>query len=79
MEKINQTNIVFFSDNTSPTISQVGGKGYSLNKLANNGIYIPFGFILTVKFFEDFKTKIKESEEWKAYINGKQQKNKNFN
>ena len=67
----NKESIIFFSDKTPSKISQVGGKGNSLHKLSFNGIFIPFGFILTVSFFQEIKEKIKNSDEWKSYLKGK--------
>lgn len=75
MEKIiiesedkNDKEVMFFKDKYKTTISQIGGKGFSLYKMAKNNINIPSGFILTVNFFQDWKNLIKMSKEWNQYI-----------
>ena len=65
---ISKRKIIFFSDKTKSSISEIGGKGYSLHILSNNSINIPSGFILTVQFFEDWIYQVKNSLEWKNYL-----------
>jgi len=69
MDNINSKEILFFSDESKFTsIAEIGGKGFSLFKMANNNMKIPGGFILTVKFFEEWREQIKSFHAWKDYI-----------
>ena len=46
------------------TISEVGGKGFSLMLSSRNGLPVPAGFILPVAFFEPWIDELKKSSSW---------------
>lgn len=60
--------ILFFTEKSQSNIFEIGGKGYSLHRMSNNGLNVPPGFILKVSFFEQWKKKIKGSTQWEKYI-----------
>lgn len=51
-----------------PAISAVGGKGYSLIRMAREGLPVPPGFVLTVGFFEPWFQHVTDSEAWHAFV-----------
>ena len=51
------------------TISEVGGKGFSLIKMTKAGLKVPPGFILTVNYFQTWKDKLKLTKNWADFIN----------
>ncbi len=51
-----------------PPISAVGGKGYSLMRMAREGLPVPPGFVLTVGFFEPWFAHVTGSEAWRAFV-----------
>lgn len=57
-----------FSDiNHQPLNSEVGGKGFSLIKMAKAGLAIPPGFVLAVDFFKPWIEIIKNTKAWQQY------------
>jgi phosphohistidine swiveling domain-containing protein len=50
-------------------ISQVGGKGYSLLKMALAGMPVPSGFVLSTGFFTAWLDGIEKSEPWQVLAN----------
>jgi pyruvate,water dikinase len=52
MKKMNR--IKSLSDSKEPKISEVGGKGYFLAILTNNGFNVPKGFVITSEAFFEF-------------------------
>ncbi len=64
-------NIYNFSSKEQPSISEVGGKGYSLIKMTQFGLKIPPGFILSASFFTSWVDEIKHSQEWSLFLNSK--------
>ncbi len=52
-----------------PTISEVGGKGFSLIKMTKAGLKVPPGFILTVNYFQTWTDELKLTNNWKDFIN----------
>lgn len=56
---------VFAFDHTPiPTISQVGGKAYSLIRMTEAGLNVPDGFACAADFFEDWTQAIEASAPW---------------
>ncbi len=53
--------IYLFSD-SDPTQQLVGGKGYSLIKMANGGFPVPAGMVLGVNFFDDWLSELNAIE-----------------
>jgi pyruvate,water dikinase len=52
----------------SPPIGEVGGKGQSLFILAEAGLPVPNGFVLTVAFFEPWIALLKATPAWKRFL-----------
>ena len=63
-----KTGIIPIDSKNIPEISEVGGKGYSLVKLSLLNLNVPKGIILTVNFFQDWITKIKNSSLYKSFL-----------
>ena len=63
-----KTSIIPIDSKNIPEISEVGGKGYSLIKLSLLNLNVPKGIILTVNFFQDWITKIKNSSLYKSFL-----------
>lgn len=51
-----------------PPISAVGGKGYSLIRMAREGFPVPPGFVLAVDFFEPWFAQVAETDAWRAFL-----------
>lgn len=62
-----------------PPIGEIGGKGHSLFVLAEAGLPVPNGFILTVRFFEPWVTLLKATPTWKKFLTGAQSNQQNSN
>ncbi len=60
--------IYSISDAASATISEVGGKGFSLIRMVQYGLNVPSGFVLTVAFFEPWLKQLKTTNEWKNFL-----------
>lgn len=57
-----------FSDiGHQPSNNEVGGKGYSLIKMAKAGLAIPPGFVLSVAFFAPWLETLKSTQAWQQY------------
>src|SRR5512139_260241 len=50
-----------------PTLSGVGGKGLSLIRMAQAGLAVPPGFVLSVEFFEPWFAELSRTPEWSAF------------
>ena len=62
--------IVLFPDKQKPpSISQVGGKGFNLIKMAQQGLNVPSGFILTGEFFKPWFKQLQQTTAWEIFIN----------
>jgi rifampicin phosphotransferase len=59
-----------FPDKSSPVppIVVVGGKGYSLIRMANYGINVPPGFVLSTKFFDSWFSTLHGTSEWQHFV-----------
>lgn len=57
---------IFFPGPTLTTITEVGGKGYSLIRMVEAGLPVPPGAVLTTSFFEPWFDEIKASATWPA-------------
>lgn len=53
--------------NESATIAEVGGKGYSLIRMAEAGLPVPPGAVLTTEFFAPWFDAIRASSTWTAF------------
>ncbi len=61
--------IVLFPDTQKPPIiSQVGGKGFNLIKLSQQGFNVPSGFILTTLFFKPWLKQLQQTKAWETFI-----------
>ena len=60
------TLVVSFPDTAQTTIAEVGGKGYSLIRMAEAGLPVPPGAVLTTRFFAPWFDEIKASTSWTA-------------
>jgi len=74
--------VLFPNKQKLPLISQVGGKGFNLIKLLQQGLNVPSGFILTVDFFNPWFKKLQHTKAWETLTNnlddaGQLQKNCN--
>lgn len=65
------TEIAFFPGNADVSISDVGGKGYSLIHMSRKGMPVPPGFVLTTSFFVDWFVELKKTSEWNDFVNSK--------
>jgi phosphohistidine swiveling domain-containing protein len=54
-----------FAAGETPTLAEVGGKAMSLISMAQRGLPVPPGFVLTVAFFEPWLDQIRRSPEWR--------------
>ncbi len=62
-------NLIYsFSDGSTASVAEVGGKGFSLIKMVEAGLNVPLGFILTVSFFESWINQLKLTSEWKTFL-----------
>lgn len=68
MENHENKNYFNIDNEITPTISEVGGKGFSLIGMKKFGLNVPPGFILSVKFFRDWVEELKSTEEWKNFL-----------
>ena len=50
------------------TLTEVGGKGYSLIRMVEAGLPVPPGTVLTTEFFEPWFDEIKASATWSALV-----------
>ena len=59
--------VVYFPGALTAQLHLVGGKGQSLIRMAQIGLPVPPGFVLTVEFFTSWINELKLTEEWKAF------------
>lgn len=59
--------VFHFDDTPLPALSRVGGKGYSLMKMAQAGLSVPPGLVLAVEFFEPWIGELKSTSLWRAF------------
>jgi rifampicin phosphotransferase len=52
----------------TPELTQVGGKGMSLILMTQQGLPVPYGFVLSVEFFKPWFNQIINTPEWKKVI-----------
>ena len=52
----------------TPNLAQVGGKGLSLMRMAQQGLPVPPGFVLTVAFFQPWLEAIQATPEWAGVV-----------
>lgn len=60
------TSIVAFPGTAKSTLGEVGGKGYSLIRMAEAGLAVPPGAVLTTEFFAPWFDEIRASAAWAA-------------
>ncbi len=60
------TLVVSFPGARQSTLAEVGGKGYSLIRMAKAGLPVPPGAVLTTEFFAPWFDEIQTSATWKA-------------
>ncbi len=65
-EGMDMTLIVSFPDTEQTTLAEVGGKGYSLIRMVEEGLPVPPGAVLTTEFFAPWFDEIKASATWTA-------------
>lgn len=67
-------NLIYHFTDKSRDVSyaSVGGKGYSLMRMAQAGLSIPSGFVLAVDFFDSWIFKLKHTIEWRAFLNAEE-------
>ena len=63
------TNIIPINSKEIIEIAKVGEKGYSLIRLKSLNLNIPNGIILAVNYFQDWISKIKQSDLYKEFLN----------
>ena len=63
---MHMTLVVSFPGTAQTTIAEVGGKGYSLIRMAEAGLPVPPGAVLTTRFFAPWFDEIKASAPWTA-------------
>ena len=71
MESSTTQNIIPLNTSNPPSISDVGGKGFSLVKLTSLNLNVPPGIILTVNFFSSWLTAIKSTPLYQTFLNSK--------
>src|SRR5262245_39969646 len=55
-------------DSSRATLPEVGGKGLSLMKMAQNGLAVPPCFVLTVAFFQEWFQRIPTLHAWSQFM-----------
>lgn len=58
--------LVVFPDSEKPNVDEVGGKGHSLIRMAQAGLPVPPGVVLTASFFTPWFDDIKATATWRA-------------
>src|SRR5258708_17085369 len=56
-----------FSDARDATLAEVGSKGLSLIRMTRAGLAIPPGFVLEVRFFDEWFEELARGPEWSAF------------
>ena len=59
---------ISFPGNEQTTIAEVGGKGYSLIRMVEEGLPVPPGAVLTTEFFAPWFEEIQASTTWTALV-----------
>lgn len=57
-----------FPGDTNIDVKQVGGKAHSLIKSVASGLPVPHGFVLSVEFFKDWFSSLKETSAWQDFL-----------
>lgn len=60
--------VTFPNKQKPPPISQVGGKGLNLILMAQQGLNVPSGFILTRDFFKPWFAQLEQTLSWKTFV-----------
>ncbi|MBY0548802.1 MAG: hypothetical protein K2W95_16140 [Candidatus Obscuribacterales bacterium] len=60
-----------FPGGQQASISEVGGKGYSLIKSAESGLPVPPGFVLPVDFFRPWLNRLKSTTHWTHFVSAR--------
>lgn len=60
-----------FPGGTEASLSEVGGKGYSLIKSSESGLPVPPGFVLPVEFFRPWLNRLKTTPQWAQFVSAK--------
>ena len=68
METLVPKRFYFNDEGPLPPISAVGGKGYSLIRMARQGFPVPPGFVLAVDFFKPWIAQVSATEAWRAFL-----------
>ncbi|MFQ5443573.1 MAG: PEP/pyruvate-binding domain-containing protein, partial [Nitrospinales bacterium] len=67
--------IFHFADNSHPLqLGMLGGKGYSLAWMTQSGLPVPPGFVLTVRFFDPWVDKLKQTSQWRNFLSASSEK-----
>lgn len=64
-----------FNTDRIPELSQVGGKAKALIETTKEGLPVPDGIVLSVKFFEPWLGEIKKSKEWENMLRDTRKEN----
>lgn len=56
--------IYAFNHTPVPSVSEVGGKGYSLIRMASAGFNVPGGFVCAAQFFDDWTQELEAGPAW---------------
>lgn len=57
-----------FPGGATASLSQVGGKGFSLMKGCDSGLPVPPGFVLPVEFFHSWLEMLRSTPQWKNFV-----------
>ncbi len=71
-----QPRVYHFSTETSPALSEVGGKGLSLIRMSQVGFPVPPGFVLTAVFFQPWFDQLHQSGLWTAVLDSQPENRK---
>lgn len=63
--------VLFPNKQKPPSISQVGAKGFNLITMAQQGLNVPSGFILTVEFFKPWFKQLQQTKAWETFVNNR--------
>lgn len=63
--------VFMFPGETVASLSEVGGKGFSLIKSSASGLPVPPGFVLPVSFFNPWLNQLRLSPQWAWFIGAK--------
>jgi len=71
MGAFTMTDIYPFTSSTFPPLDQAGGKALALMEMAAAGMPVPPGLVITVRFFEPWLERLKQSPEWQELTQGR--------